>query len=34
IKTNGDLKAVYDKWMKVPVPEFPDTLEGIPFAAN
>ncbi|MFL5010730.1 MULTISPECIES: transporter substrate-binding domain-containing protein [Rhizobium] len=34
IKANGDLKAVYDKWMKVPVPEFPEKLEGIPFAAN
>ncbi|MBY5360161.1 transporter substrate-binding domain-containing protein [Rhizobium leguminosarum] len=34
IKANGDLKTVYDKWMKVPVPEFPEKLEGIPFAAN
>ncbi|MBY5568439.1 transporter substrate-binding domain-containing protein [Rhizobium leguminosarum] len=34
IKANGELKAVYDKWMKVPVPEFPEKLEGIPFAAN
>ncbi|WP_028732678.1 transporter substrate-binding domain-containing protein [Rhizobium leguminosarum] len=34
IKANGELKAVYDKWMKVPVPEFPETLEGIPFVAN
>ncbi|MGR4841212.1 transporter substrate-binding domain-containing protein [Rhizobium sp. LARHSG275] len=34
IKANGDLKAIYDKWMKVPVPEFPEKLEGIPFAAN
>ncbi|RUM06528.1 transporter substrate-binding domain-containing protein [Rhizobium chutanense] len=34
IKTNGELKAVYDKWMKVPVPEFPETLDGIPFAAH
>ncbi|NKK85428.1 transporter substrate-binding domain-containing protein [Rhizobium leguminosarum bv. viciae] len=34
IKANGELKAVYDKWMKVPVPEFPASLEGIPFAAN
>ncbi|NKK71944.1 transporter substrate-binding domain-containing protein [Rhizobium leguminosarum bv. viciae] len=34
IKANGELKAVYDKWMKVPVPEFPEALEGIPFAAN
>ncbi|MBY5810956.1 transporter substrate-binding domain-containing protein [Rhizobium leguminosarum] len=34
IKANGELKAVYDRWMKVPVPQFPETLEGIPFAAN
>lgn len=34
IKANGELKTVYDKWMKVPVPQFPETLEGIPFAAN
>ncbi|KPH06993.1 transporter substrate-binding domain-containing protein (plasmid) [Rhizobium acidisoli] len=34
IKANGDLKAIYDKWMKVPVPEFPEKLEGIPFVAN
>jgi polar amino acid transport system substrate-binding protein len=34
IKANGELKKVYDKWMKVPVPEFPASLEGIPFAAN
>ncbi|NEJ20304.1 transporter substrate-binding domain-containing protein [Rhizobium leguminosarum] len=34
IKANGELKTIYDKWMKVPVPEFPEKLEGIPFAAN
>lgn len=34
IKANGELKTIYDKWMKVPVPQFPETLEGIPFAAN
>ncbi|MBX5192721.1 transporter substrate-binding domain-containing protein [Rhizobium sp. NZLR3b] len=34
IKANGELKTVYDKWMKVPVPQFPETLEGIPFAVN
>ncbi|NEH28582.1 transporter substrate-binding domain-containing protein [Rhizobium ruizarguesonis] len=34
IKANGELKTVYDKWMKVPVPAFPEKLEGIPFAAN
>jgi polar amino acid transport system substrate-binding protein len=34
IKANGELKKVYDKWMKVPVPEFPAGLEGIPFASK
>jgi len=34
IKGNGELKKIYDKWMKVPVPEFPANLEGIPFAAK
>ncbi len=34
IKANGELKTVYDKWMKVPVPEFPASLEGIPFVAK
>jgi polar amino acid transport system substrate-binding protein len=34
IKTNGELKKIYDKWMKVPVPEFPESLNGIPFTAN
>ncbi|MFT4001273.1 MAG: transporter substrate-binding domain-containing protein [Rhizobium sp.] len=34
IKGNGELKTIYDKWMKVPVPEFPKSLEGISFVAN
>jgi polar amino acid transport system substrate-binding protein len=34
IRANGELKKIYDKWMKVPVPEFPTSLEGIPFTAN
>ncbi|GGH09736.1 ABC transporter substrate-binding protein [Alsobacter metallidurans] len=34
IKANGELKKVYDKWMKVPVHTFPDSLEGIPFSAS
>lgn len=34
IKANGELKKVYDKWMKVPVPEFPVSLENIPFTVN
>lgn len=34
IKANGELKTIYDKWMKVPVHTFPDSLEGIPFTAG
>jgi polar amino acid transport system substrate-binding protein len=34
IKANGELKTLYDKWMKVPVPQFPESLEGISFTAN
>ena len=34
IKANGELKKVYDKWMKVPVHKFPDTLENITFSAS
>jgi polar amino acid transport system substrate-binding protein len=33
IKANGELQKVYDKWMKVPVHKFPDSLEGITFSA-
>jgi len=34
IKANGELKTIYDKWMKVPVPTFPESLEGISFTAK
>jgi polar amino acid transport system substrate-binding protein len=34
IRANGELKAAYDKWMKVEVPAFPDSLEGIPFVVS
>src|SRR6478609_1210649 len=34
IKANGELQKVYDKWMKVPVHKFPDSLEGITFTAS
>lgn len=34
IKADGELKKIYDKWMKVPVPEFPASIEGISFTAN
>jgi len=34
IKANGELARLYEKWMKVPMPQFPDTIEGIPFSAT
>jgi polar amino acid transport system substrate-binding protein len=34
IRANGELQKVYDKWMKVPVHKFPDSLEGISFSAS
>ncbi|GGF58805.1 ABC transporter substrate-binding protein [Azorhizobium oxalatiphilum] len=34
IKANGELQKIYDKWMKVPVPQFPDSIEGVPFTAG
>ncbi|KFC70374.1 ABC transporter substrate-binding protein [Bosea sp. LC85] len=34
IRANGELQKIYDKWMKVPVHKFPDSLEGISFTAS
>ena len=34
IKANGTLAAAYAKWMKVPVPEFATSVEGVPFTVN
>ena len=34
IKANGELQKLYDKWMKVPLHQFPDSLEGVPFSAS
>jgi polar amino acid transport system substrate-binding protein len=34
IRGNGDLAKAYAKWLKVPVPSFPVSLEGVPFVAN
>jgi polar amino acid transport system substrate-binding protein len=34
IKTNGKLAEFYAKWMKVPVPTFPDSVPGVPFAVQ
>lgn len=34
IKSNGELTKVYEKWIGVPVPEFPASMEGIPFTVS
>ena len=34
IKANGQLKQVYTQWLQIPLPEFPDAIEGIPFSVT
>jgi polar amino acid transport system substrate-binding protein len=34
IRSNGELAKVYQKWMKMNPPEFPASLEGIPFTVS
>lgn len=34
IKANGELSKAYATWMKVPLPEFPDSVEGVPFTVS
>ncbi|WP_279477522.1 transporter substrate-binding domain-containing protein [Aureimonas sp. SK2] len=34
IKANGEHAAVYAKWMKVPVPQFPESIPNIPFTVQ
>jgi polar amino acid transport system substrate-binding protein len=34
IKSNGKLAAFYAKWMKAPVPVFPDSVPGVPFTVQ
>jgi polar amino acid transport system substrate-binding protein len=34
IKSNGKLAAFYAKWMKAPVPTFPDSVPGVPFTVQ
>jgi len=30
----GQLAEIYRTWMGLPLPEFPESLEGIPFTAS
>lgn len=34
IKANGELKKIYNKWIKLDPPDFPAALDGIPFVAG
>lgn len=34
IKANGDLAKVYQKWMGAAPPDFPETVEGVPFTVQ
>lgn len=34
LKTNGKTAELYQKWMKLPLPEFPDSVPGIPFTVQ
>ncbi len=34
IKSNGKLASFYAKWMKAPVPIFPDSVPGVPFTVQ
>jgi polar amino acid transport system substrate-binding protein len=34
IVANGELTKPYQKWMKLTPPQFPASLEGIPFVAS
>ena len=34
VRTNGELAKAYAKWMKLSPPDFPASVEGVPFAVN
>src|SRR5262245_28966636 len=34
IRSNGELAKIYPKWMKNPMPAFPDSVPGIPFTVG
>jgi polar amino acid transport system substrate-binding protein len=34
IKANGELAKAHEKWMKLPLPQLPDAIEGVPFSAT
>jgi polar amino acid transport system substrate-binding protein len=34
VKANGELAKAHQTWMKLPVPQLPEAIEGVPFVAN
>ncbi len=34
IKANGELAKAHEKWMKRPLPQMPESIEGVPFVAS
>jgi len=34
IKANGELAKAHQKWMKLPLPQMPDSIDGVPFTAG
>jgi polar amino acid transport system substrate-binding protein len=34
IKGNGELAKAHEKWMKLPLPQMPDHVDGVPFTAS
>jgi len=34
IKANGELEKISQKWLGAPLPAFPESLDGVPYAAN
>lgn len=34
IRANGELAKIHQKWMKLPLPQLPDAIEGVPFTAS
>jgi polar amino acid transport system substrate-binding protein len=34
IKVNGELAKAHQKWMKLPLPQMPESIDGVPFTAG
>jgi len=34
IKANGELDKIYQKWIQLPLPEFPEKMDGVPYTVE